>query len=132
MLLHHIGIVVDSLAEAAPLFELWMHAQRIGEVVEDAAQNARIQLYRMGDDSLLEVIEPLQPGTKSLHTVGDYHLCYTVPDLDKEMHRLHDLGSVVTNAVATAPLFGNHRIAFLATHSGQLLELLEDPQVPVS
>ncbi len=132
MILHHIGIVVDNLAEAAPLFEIWMHARRIGDVVEDEAQNARIQLYLAGDDSLLEVIEPLDKESITMHEVGDYHLCYTVPDLDVEMRRLHELGTMVSASVATAPLFGNHRIAFLATHSGQLLELLEDPKIPVS
>ena len=132
MILHHIGIVVDNLAEAAPLFEIWMHARRLGDIVEDEAQNARIQLYLAGDDSLLEVIEPLDKAMTAMHQVGDYHLCYTVPDLDVEMRRLHELGTVVSSSVAVAPLFNNRRIAFLATHSGQLLELLEDPKLTVS
>jgi catechol 2,3-dioxygenase-like lactoylglutathione lyase family enzyme len=131
MVLHHIGIVVDNLEEAAPLFEVWMKARRVGGVVEDEGQQARIQLYATNNnDTLLEVIEPIHaPGTP-IHEVGDYHLCYTVPDLDAEMQRLHEMGAVVTNAVSTAPLFGNNRLAFLATHSGQLLELLEDPKAP--
>lgn len=131
MVLHHIGIVVDNLEEAIPLFEVWMKARRVGGVVEDEGQRARMQLYAMNnDDTLLEVIEPMHAFGTPIHEVGDYHLCYTVPDLDAEMQRLHEMGAVVTHASTTAPLFSNHRLAFLATHSGQLLELLEDPTTP--
>jgi len=131
MILHHIGIVVDTLDEAAPLMERWMDAHRVGPVIEDEAQHARIQLYLMGDDTFFEVIEPMHAPGSPIHEVGDYHLCYTVPDLDAEMHRLHELGVVVSKTVENTPHFGNHRMAFLATHSGQLLELLEDAKMPV-
>jgi len=132
MILHHIGIVVDHLEDAAPLFEVWMRARRIGAIVEDVVQNARIQLYLAAEDSLLELIEPLDNDSISMHQIGDYHLCYTVPDIDIEMRRLHELGAIVSSSIATAPLFNNQRIAFLATHSGQLLELLENPLIPVA
>ncbi|HEY3379598.1 MAG TPA: VOC family protein [Armatimonadota bacterium] len=129
MILHHVGIVVDNLAEAIPLFKVWLGARPVGEIVEDEAQAARIQLFLLNNDTLLEVVEAI-PGTDSpLHTVGEFHLCYTVPDIDAEMQRMHDMGMIVTRALGNAPLFNNQRIAFLATHSGQLLELLEDPSM---
>ena len=126
MVLHHLGIVVDNLAEAVPLFEVWMGAKRIGGIVEDEAQGARIQLFLVGTDMLLEVVEPIADRENFLHRSGEFHLCFTVPDLDAEMARLHDLGAVITHPSGMAPLFDNRRIGFLATHSGQLLELLED------
>ena len=131
MLLHHVGIVVDHLAEAIPLFRVWMHAQLVGGIVEDEAQGARIQLLMINSETLLELVEAI-PGVESaLHHSGEFHLCYTVPDLDTEMHRLHELGAVVTHPTIHAAPFENRRMAFLATHSGQLLELLEDPAMSV-
>lgn len=129
MLLHHVGIVVDNLAEATPLFEVWMGAKRMGGVVEDQAQGARVQLFRLNAETLLEVVEAI-PGIESpLHKSGEFHLCYTVPDLDVEMQRMHDLGAVITHPTIHSPIFDQRRVAFLATHSGQLLELLEDPSM---
>jgi catechol 2,3-dioxygenase-like lactoylglutathione lyase family enzyme len=129
MVLHHIGIVVDSLAEATPLFELWIGARRVGGVVEDEVQGARVQLFTMRDDTTLEVLEPMRG--RRFHQAGDYHLCFTVPDLDVEMKRLHALGTIVTRPAVRISLFNNRRLAFLATSSGQLLELLEEERVPV-
>lgn len=127
MELHHVGIVVDDMEAAIPLFEVWMGAKRLGEVMEDEAQGARVQLLQMNNSTLLELIEAI-PGEQSpLHTKGEFHLCYTVPDLDAEMLRLHEFGAVIVHPIIHTPLFANRRIAFLATHSGQLLELLEDP-----
>jgi catechol 2,3-dioxygenase-like lactoylglutathione lyase family enzyme len=131
MILHHIGIVVDNLAEATPLFEVWMGARRIGDVVEDETQGARIQLFLMGDHTLLEVVEALPGEETPLHRNGEFHLCFTVPDLDEEMARLHELGAVVTHPTVHSPLFDQRRLGFVATHSGQLLELLEEQRVTV-
>jgi len=131
MILHHIGIVVDKLDEAIPLFEIWMGARRVGGVVTDETQGANIQLFLMNNDTLLEVIEAI-PGTESpLHATGEYHLCFTVPNIDAEMQRMSSMGAIVNRGETNATLFDNRRLSFLATHSGQLIELLEDPNMPV-
>ena len=132
MIVHHLGIVVDKLDEAIPIFEVWMGARRVGGIVEDEVQQARIQLFAMNADTLLEVIEPIVRDPAGFHQVGEYHLCYTVPDLDAEMRRLHDLGAVIAHPTTPVPFFDNRRLGFMATTSGQLLELLEDPHMPVS
>lgn len=126
MFLHHFGIVVDNLAEAIPLFTVWLKATPLGGIVEDQAQGARIQLFVVNGLTLLELVEVIPGSGSTLHSSGQFHLCYTVPDLDAEMQRLHELGAVVTHPVIESPVFEKRRMAFLATHSGQLLELLED------
>jgi len=126
MAFHHFGIVVSNLEEALPIFEVWMRARRVGGIVEDEYQRARVQLFLMGADSLLEVIEPLPGSIGDPHRPGEFHLCYTVPDLDAEMARLHEMGAVVSHPAVPATQFGG-RMGFLATDSGQLLELLEVP-----
>ena len=95
MMLHHIGIVVDSLAEALPLFQVWMRAKPVGGIVEDHTQGARIQLCVIAPDSLLEIVEPIPGEENFLHRQDGFHLCFTVPDLDAEMARLHEMGAVV-------------------------------------
>ena len=129
MELHHVGIVVDSLPEAIPLFEVWFGAQRLGNVINDECQGARIQLFLVGDTTLLEVVEAL-PG-ENFHHSGEFHLCFTVPDIDEEMRRMHDLGAVVSHPTINAVHFDNRRMAFLATQSGQLVELLETSTAPI-
>lgn len=130
MTLHHMGIVVERLEDEIPLWQAWMGAIPVGGIVEDETQGARIQLLALNEDTLMELIEPI-PGMPTPHTAtGEYHLCYTVPDLDAETARLHQLGALVAHPTGTAPMFGNRRLGFLATHSGQLLELLEDTSMP--
>ena len=124
--LHHVGIVVAKLSEATLLYEKCLGARRLGEVMEDEVQGVRIQLLQANDATILELIEPIPGRESAFHTSGQFHLCYTVPDLDAEMQRLHDFGAVVTHPTIRSQLFGNQRMVFLATHSGQLLELLEN------
>ncbi len=131
MILHHLGIVVEHLERAIPVYETWMGAVRIGGIVEDEYQRARIQLFALSPEILLELIEPLPGHVGDPHDPGTYHLCYTVPNLDAETARLAALGAVVAYPTGAAVLFGEHRLAFLATDSGQLLELLEHPETPV-
>ena len=125
MAFHHFGIVVEKLEEAIPVFEVWMRARRVGGIVEDEYQRARVQLFLMGEDSLLEMIEPLPGSIGDPHRPGEFHLCFTMPDLDAEMARLHELGAVISHPMAPTTQFGG-RLGFLASHSGQLLELLEE------
>ena len=131
MNLHHVGIVVDNLAEAMPLFEVWLKARKVGHIIEDEAQGARIQLFLLheNEEVLLELVEPIPGADSPIHRTGEFHLCYTVPDLDAEMARLHDLGAVVAHTPLPAKPFDNQRIGFLVTNGGQLLELLEDPSM---
>ena len=131
MVLHHIGVVVDSLAEAIPLFEVWMRAKRVGGIVEDEAQGARIQLLYINESALLELVEIIPGADAAFHRTGQFHLCFTVPDLDAEMQRLHELGALTIQPSIHATIFENRRLGFLATNSGQLLELLEEAKLPV-
>lgn len=132
MLLHHVGLVVESLKESIPLFTNWLRAKPLGDIVEDYNQGARIQLFIVNEGAmLLELIEVIPGIPNGMHETGQFHLCYTVPDLDEEMARLHDHGAVVTHPVVKVARFDNKRMAFLATNSGQILELLEDTNMVI-
>lgn len=132
MLLHHVGLVVESLKESIPLFKSWLHAKQLGEIVEDRIQGARIQLFMVNESALLlELIEVLPDVPHGMHETGQFHLCYIVADIDQEMARLHNHGAVVIHQIEKVALFNDRRMAFLATDSGQLLELLEDSNMIV-
>ena len=127
--LHHVAVVVPSLAEALPFYTgtLGMHA---GEPHELPDQAVRAVFVESGS-SRLELIEPLdatsgvarflqERGRATLH-----HICYEVADLEGALLELGQRGVELLDREPRAGLAG--RVAFLHPRSagGVLIELLE-------
>jgi methylmalonyl-CoA/ethylmalonyl-CoA epimerase len=123
--IHHIGLAVHSIAEAAPRFEL-LKGGRCSPVEEIPSQGVRVAFL-----GALELLEPLSadsPVGRFLERRGSgvHHLAFEVPNLEAELARLAAAGFTL---IDTAPRVGSggHRVAFLHPHSteGTLIELVE-------
>ena len=123
----HIGIAVNSLAEALPFYRdvLGLTPGR-----PETADGASIVSLHFGDVDveLLEPIDPAGPVAKFLARRGPgiHHVCYRVPDLDAALARCRAAGYRLIDETPRRGISGR-RIAFLhpkATH-GILLELTE-------
>jgi len=123
----HIGIAVNSLAEALPFYRdvLGLTPGR-----PETADGASIVSLHFGDVDveLLEPIDPAGPVAKFLARRGPgiHHVCYRVPDLDAALARCRAAGYRLIDENPRRG-FSGRRIAFLhpkATH-GILLELTE-------
>ncbi len=130
MKIHHVGIAVESLQAAVPVFEkLLGTAAGSQETVED--QKVRVAAFRVGD-SRLELLEATTPDSPIARFIakrgpGVHHLTLTVPDLEQALRRLERDGM---RLIDRAPRIGagNERIAFVhpASTAGVLFELVEE------
>jgi methylmalonyl-CoA/ethylmalonyl-CoA epimerase len=130
MKLHHVGIAVESLRAAVPVFEkLLGRAPDSQEVVAD--QKVRLAMFALGE-SRIELLEPTSEDSPIARFLakrgqGVHHLTLAVPDLARA---LRDLEAGGVRLIDRAPRLGagKERIAFLdpSSTAGVLIELVEE------
>ncbi len=130
MKIHHVGIAVESLAQAVPVFEkLLGQSPTAKERVRD--HQVSVATFRLGE-SRIELLEPMSAGSTIAKFLGKrgpalHHLTLSVPDLPQALRRLEQAG---IRLIDRAPRVGagQKRIAFLdpASTAGVLIELVEE------
>ncbi|HLY63626.1 MAG TPA: methylmalonyl-CoA epimerase [Terriglobia bacterium] len=129
MKIHHVGIAVNSLQAAVPIFEkLLGHPPESEEAVED--QKVRVASFAAGESriELLEATSPDSPIARFIEKRGQglHHLTLAVPNLEKALAELESTG---VKLIDRKPRKGaaNESIAFLhpSSTSGVLIELVE-------
>ena len=130
MKIHHVGIAVQSLEAAVPIFtKLLGRAPASQEIVAD--QKVRVAVFELEHSriELLEATEPDSPVGKFIAKRGQgiHHMTLTVPDLQQALAEL-DRGGVEPLDRKPRTGAGNEQIAFLnpKTTSGVLIELVEE------
>src|SRR5579864_106765 len=130
MRIHHLGIAVESLESAVPIFETLLgKAPDSLEVVAD--QKVRVASFEIQGSSieLLESVSADSPVAKfvSKRGPGMHHVTLTVPDLREALRQLQCKG---IRLIDVEPRVGasNERIAFLhpSSTAGVLVELVEE------
>lgn len=125
----HIGIAVNSLAEAVPAFSALLGTNSRGE--EDVpSEGVRVAFFGTGAGrvELLEPTDPESPVARFLDRRGEgvHHVCLAVEDLDAAVARAEAEGlEILPPRIREGA--GGHRVAFLhpKTTSGVLIELSE-------
>ncbi|MFB3923563.1 MAG: methylmalonyl Co-A mutase-associated GTPase MeaB [Terriglobia bacterium] len=127
--IHHVGIAVESLAAARPVFEkLLGKSPDAEEFVQD--QKVRVAVFNLGASriELLEATSPDSPIARSIAKRGQgiHHLTLAVPDLEAALTELERAGIRLVDRRPRVGA-GNERIAFLhpSSTSGVLIELVE-------
>jgi methylmalonyl-CoA/ethylmalonyl-CoA epimerase len=126
--LHHVGIAVESLATAQPLFESL--AGTAGSPVEHvAAQHVNVVFIGSGPGRL-ELLEPTRADSAvgrflARRGPGLHHLAYETADLEAALAAHAAAGRELIDRVPR-PGAGGHRVAFLHPRStgGVLIELV--------
>jgi LAO/AO transport system kinase len=128
--IHHLGIAVDSLAGAVPIFQkLIGKAPDAEEAVAD--QKVRVASFHLGE-SRLELLEGTACDSPIARFIakrgqGIHHLALSVSDLAGTLRKLESLG---VRLIDREPRVGaeNERIAFLhpSSTAGVLIELIEE------
>jgi LAO/AO transport system kinase len=128
--IHHLGVAVESLAQAVPLFQrLVGKAPDAEESVAD--QKARVASFDLGECrlELLESTESDSPIARFIAKRGPgiHHLALTVPDLPEVLRKLESDGVRLIDREPRVGA-GNERIAFVHPSStcGVLIELIEE------
>jgi len=127
--IHHLGIAVESLARAVPLFQkLVGKAPDAEETVPD--QSVRVSAFRLGDCrlELLESTNDSSPIARFIakHGQGIHHLALAVADLPATLRKLESDGLRLIDREPRRGA-GNESIAFLhpSSTAGVLVELME-------
>jgi methylmalonyl-CoA/ethylmalonyl-CoA epimerase len=130
MKLHHVGIAVESVKEAVPVFEKLLGSSPLHqETVED--QKVRVAVFSVGE-SRIELLEATSADSAvgrfiAKHGPGVHHLTLSVQNLAEALAELERRGiRLVDRAPRTGA--GNEQIAFLHPKStaGVLIELVEE------
>jgi methylmalonyl-CoA/ethylmalonyl-CoA epimerase len=130
MKIHHIGIAVESLKTAVPVFEMLLgRAADSEEVVED--QRVRIATFAVGE-SRIELLEATSTDSPIARFVarrgqGLHHLTLAVPNLKTALEKLERDG---VRLIDRDPRLGAGKelIAFIhpSSTAGVLIELVEE------
>lgn len=131
MKIHHVGIAVESLRAAVPIFQMLLGKLPDSEE-EVAEQKVRVAVFQLGESrlELLEATSEDSPIARFLSKRGQgiHHLTLAVKDLPGTLEKLERGGLRVIDREPRRGA-GNTRIAFLhpASTAGVLIELVEQP-----
>ena len=130
MRIHHLGIAVESLEKAVPVFELLLgRAPDSREKLED--QKVRIAGFQVGE-TRIELLEPTSPDSPIARFIGKrgpgiHHLTLTVDNLQTTLNELDGRGIKLVDRTPRLGA-GGESIAFLhpSSTANILIELLEE------
>ena len=130
MKIHHVGIAVESLEKAVPIFELLLgHSPDSTEEIED--QKVRVAVFQVGE-SRIELLEPSSPDSPIARFIGKrgpglHHLTLTVGSLQQILDALEQRGLRLIDSKPREGASGEP-IAFLhpSSTANVLIELLEE------
>ena len=130
MRIHHLGIAVESLEKAVPVFELLLgRPPESTEEVED--QKVRVAVFLVGD-SRIELLEASSPESPIARFIGKrgpgiHHLTLAVDDLQEKLNTLEGHGMQLIDSTRRIGA-GGESIAFLHPSSTEkvLIELLQE------
>ena len=128
--IEHLGIAVNSLDEAIPLYErlLQTTCYKTESVSSEGVNTAFFQIGEAKIE-LLEASNQNSPIAKFLSKRGEgfHHVAFEVDDIEEELARLQKLDFILLH-LSTKEGADNKRIAFMHPKStmGMLIELCQD------
>ena len=132
MKFHHVGIVINNIADNVKIIENILQSKKTSIPFHDKIQKVNVTFLDLGN-FYIELIEPNQtetPVTNFLekHGSGIHHLGFEVEDIEKETNELRKKGGVVV----CKPVLGyeNRLVSFIFLESlpFKLIELFSNPQ----
>jgi methylmalonyl-CoA/ethylmalonyl-CoA epimerase len=128
--LHHVGILVADIAQAAAEYAAKFGYRVCSEVIHDPVQTAHVQFLALTDSSsCVELVTPDGPESKLAGGLrkggGLNHLCFIAPDIEEECRRLRNRGLFLLQSPVAAQAFPGRRIAWLMGGDGIPIELVE-------
>jgi methylmalonyl-CoA/ethylmalonyl-CoA epimerase len=131
MRLHHVGIVVESLAAHGQAYGKFLGLSADSPVYHDQIQKVRVQFWKDAGGNLLELIEPAAPDSPISGVLrkggGLNHLCYEVEDFDEQVRQALEQGAIPAGEAGPAVAFSGRRVAFLFFPKMNLVEFVEAP-----
>jgi methylmalonyl-CoA/ethylmalonyl-CoA epimerase len=130
--LHHIGFVVQSIADVAESFAASISAIYDGRIIHDPIQRVYVTFLRhtcTPATALVELIAPASPDSpvQSLAAKGGglHHLCYEVASLEECLQTHQRSEDLIVSPPRPAVAFQGRDIAWVFTKQRLLIEYLE-------
>jgi methylmalonyl-CoA/ethylmalonyl-CoA epimerase len=128
--LHHIGIVVRSIPEAAAAYSDRYGYEVRSEIIHDPTQTAYVQFLRLpADPCYLELVCPDGPKSKLRNALnkggGLNHIGYATEVIEWACKQLSRQGMFLIQPPVPAVAFSGRRIAWLIGRGCLLTELVE-------
>jgi methylmalonyl-CoA/ethylmalonyl-CoA epimerase len=127
---NHLGVAVPDLQQAGEGFERLFGYKLIRGPYADPIQKVLVCFIGKPDTDL--VIELVAPGGENSpisnylkKSIGGYHACYEVPDLECAVRTAQSQGCLMIGEPVPAIAFDNRRICWLFTPMRLLIELVE-------
>src|SRR5437879_13716794 len=113
--LHHIGILVGSIPEAAAVYSERHGYQVRSEIIHDPTQTAYVQFLQLpGDPCYIEFVSPDGPESKltnGLHKGGGLnHVAYATDQIERTCEHMLEQGTVLVWPHAAADAYGGLRL----------------------
>lgn len=121
---HHIGLATENIDESIEEMKNYFDIMDISDSVYDEKQDATLCMVTISDGTKIELISGNQVAKLVKKRQFLYHICYETDDIELQIKRFEELGSMVVSEPKEAILFGMKRVAFLMTNMG-LVELVE-------
>jgi methylmalonyl-CoA/ethylmalonyl-CoA epimerase len=127
---HHIGIAVQNLKDAIPIYKSLFGYELISGPFDDALQNVSVCFLSRGEkDARIELVAPLGANSPVDLVLkkggGTYHICYEVQNIGSAIDHLREQGCFVVCDPVPAAAFNQREIAWLMTDVSLLVELLQ-------
>ena len=129
--LHHLGFVVESIADCAEGFTRSIRGTWDGRIIHDPIQAVHATFLQQPPpaEALIELVQPDGPKSRLAAFLkrggGLHHLCYEVDRLDEQLEYSRSVGAVVTRKPSPAVAFDGRRVAWVYTRDKLLVEYLE-------
>lgn len=130
MRLHHIGVVVPDIAQAAQLYVRRFGYSVVTPIIHDPVQTAFVQFLRFsGDQAYLELVSPDQSNSKLANALASglplNHVCLATPNIEEAFRQLRANGMMAIARPTAAVAFNGASIAWLIGPDRLLTELVE-------
>lgn len=128
--LHHVGILVPDIAQAAAQYVAKFGYRICSEIIHDPVQTAYVQFLSLTDSTpYVELVTPDGPKSKLSNALkkggGLNHLCYLTSTIDDDCRCLRESGMLLLQSPVDAKAFPGRHIAWLMGRDGIPIELVE-------
>jgi catechol 2,3-dioxygenase-like lactoylglutathione lyase family enzyme len=123
MNIHHIGIAVKDIDEAAKTLALFGAYALTGKVY-DGCQKATLQMFDCSGYSLELVEGRIVDSLLGGDSMKIYHICFEVENIIDDVEFVRKSGFMQITGMNPAPLFGDRIVTFMIK-DGLIIELLE-------
>ena len=129
MVIDHIGLVVKSIEKSIGHWEEVFAYRKMTDIVINSRQKVKVVFLSKENSLTIKLLEPVDESSPvykfAMRGGGMHHICFKCEDMNKELHRLGEMGLRILTEPQPGEAFENENIAFVFAKNGLNIELIE-------